>query len=235
MSATASGSQPYVVRVDLRTQPPSCTCDCPSGRANPDRVCKHSLGLLLWRCEQICGVSGTEQGAQGHLSCLQAVQDVHPHRSQFMRSNGLRNRASRPSCDSAVHRSPRAAAAAAVTSTGTKTEAPQLPHQTNTHVRAVRWSICTWGLGANVQLLSVSHLGVVWSRPSAAGTGSATASAAETASASKPKQAAGRQAPTAAAPSRRRPLAPKPRGKAAQAPSEDAARCATALWKARQR
>ena len=64
--AVASGSQSYVVQLDLHKQPPSCNCNCASGRGQPDRVCKHSLGLLLWRCEQLsASTDGSDQGMQG--------------------------------------------------------------------------------------------------------------------------------------------------------------------------
>ena len=65
VSAVASGSQSYTVELDLRTQPPSCNCNCPSGRGHPDRVCKHSLGLLLWRCEQLSlNTDASDQGTR---------------------------------------------------------------------------------------------------------------------------------------------------------------------------
>ncbi len=64
--AVASGSQSYTVQLDLHNQLPTCNCNCPSGRGHPDRVCKHSLGLLLWRCEQLSlGSDGSDQGMQG--------------------------------------------------------------------------------------------------------------------------------------------------------------------------
>ena len=73
--AVASGSQSYTVQLDLHTQPPSCNCNCPSGRGHPDRVCKHSLGLLLWRCEQLSlGAVGSDQGIYARLNpCVSLV------------------------------------------------------------------------------------------------------------------------------------------------------------------
>ena len=72
VTATASGSQAYTVQLDLRTNPPSCNCNCPSGRGNPERVCKHSLGLLLWRCEQLDAAG--DATARG----MQSAPKVHP-------------------------------------------------------------------------------------------------------------------------------------------------------------
>ena len=71
VTATASGSQSYTVQLNLRTQPASCNCNCPSGGGNPERVCKHSLGLLLWRCEQL-KADGNASG-QGMSAWLTAV------------------------------------------------------------------------------------------------------------------------------------------------------------------
>ena len=55
VKATAAGShgEAYQLTLNLRAAPPQCTCSCPVGKNEPDRLCKHGLALLLWRSERL--------------------------------------------------------------------------------------------------------------------------------------------------------------------------------------
>ena len=76
--AVASGSQSYTVQLDVGKQPPTCNCNCPSGRGHPDRVCKHSLGLVLWRSEQLSlGTDVSDQGTQGRITSVSLVWAIN--------------------------------------------------------------------------------------------------------------------------------------------------------------
>ena len=79
LTAKADGSSPgmaYELTLHLRSVPPTCTCSCPVGHSSPDRLCKHAIALMLWRCEQLAtGVApSTLRGARHGVAAAICAQ-----------------------------------------------------------------------------------------------------------------------------------------------------------------